>query len=89
MHQIEPACSARSICDYENRNNDTSRSLQRNRNDATDGQCYPDTSRLPSRSGQIRCQKGAESVLHIGEKEVRRFEGMNTLFLAGINIHKR
>jgi hypothetical protein len=41
----------------------------------------PIVNAIPTRSGSK--QPG----LHIGEKEVRRFEGMNSLLLAGINFH--
>jgi hypothetical protein len=67
--------------------NGASRSLQRNRNDAAESQRHPDAPRLPSRPRQIRCEEWTQAGLHIGKKEVCRFEGMNTLFLAEIYIH--
>ena len=56
-------------------------SLQCNRDDAPYRQCHPDTPGLPSGPGEVGCEKGTKSGLHIGEKEVCGFKSLYALLL--------
>ena len=61
------------------RDDGAGRRLQHYRDEATDGQSHADAATLPPRSSQVRGEKGSQSGLDIGQKEVRCFKSVDAL----------